>query len=42
MCGDATGHGTTSGMMALITKSALNSLPTLPVNKILIGAEQNS
>lgn len=35
VCGDATGHGTTSGMMVSIIKSALNSLPTLPVNKIL-------
>ena len=35
VCGDATGHGTTSGMMVSIIKSALNSLPSLPVNKIL-------
>ncbi len=35
VCGDATGHGTTSGMMVSIIKSALNSLPVLPVNKIL-------
>jgi len=35
VCGDATGHGTTSGMMVSIIKSALNSLPVLPVNKVL-------
>ncbi|MBF11214.1 MAG: hypothetical protein CMC63_03190 [Flavobacteriaceae bacterium] len=35
ICGDATGHGTAAGMMVSIIKSALNGLPTLPVNEIL-------
>lgn len=35
VCGDATGHGTASGMMVSIIKSALNGLPALSTNKVL-------
>ena len=35
VCGDATGHGTASGMMVSIIKSGLNGLPTLSTNKVL-------
>ena len=35
ICGDATGHGTASGMMVSITKSALSGLPVMSVEKIL-------
>ena len=35
VCGDATGHGTASGMMVSIIKSGLNGLPALSTNKVL-------
>ena len=35
VCGDATGHGTTAGMMVSITKAGLNGIPSLPPNEIL-------
>lgn len=35
VCGDATGHGTASGMMVSIIKSGLNGLPSLSTNKVL-------
>lgn len=35
ICGDATGHGTASGMMVSITKSALSGLPIMSVEKLL-------
>ena len=35
VCGDATGHGTTAGMMVSITKAGLNGIPPLPPNEIL-------
>ena len=34
VCGDATGHGTASGMMVSIIKSGLNGLPALSTNKV--------
>jgi serine phosphatase RsbU (regulator of sigma subunit) len=35
VCGDATGHGTTSGMMVSITKAGLNGIDPKAPNKIL-------
>ena len=35
VCGDATGHGTSSGMMVSIIKSGLNGLPSLSTDKVL-------
>ena len=35
VCGDATGHGTASGMMVSIIKSGLNGLPSLSTNNVL-------
>jgi serine phosphatase RsbU (regulator of sigma subunit) len=35
VCGDATGHGTSSGMMVSIIKSGLNGLPALTTDKVL-------
>ena len=35
VCGDATGHGTASGMMVSIIKAGLNGLPALSTNKVL-------
>ena len=35
VCGDATGHGTSSGMMVSIIKSGLNGLPALSTDKVL-------
>ncbi len=35
VCGDATGHGTASGMMVSIIKSGLNGLPAISTNKVL-------
>lgn len=35
VCGDATGHGTASGMMVSIIKAGLNGLPMLSANKVL-------
>ena len=35
ICGDATGHGTSSGMMVSIIKSGLNGLPSLSTDKVL-------
>jgi len=35
VCGDATGHGVTSGMMVSVTKTALNGLASLQPNQML-------
>jgi sigma-B regulation protein RsbU (phosphoserine phosphatase) len=35
VCGDATGHGVTSGMMVSVTKAALNGINPVKPNKIL-------
>ena len=35
VCGDATGHGVTSGMMVSVTKAALNGIDEVKPNKIL-------
>ena len=35
VCGDATGHGTISGMMVSITKAGLNGIPPTTANEIL-------
>ncbi len=35
ICGDATGHGTPSGMLVSITKAGIIGLPQMPPNKML-------
>jgi serine phosphatase RsbU (regulator of sigma subunit) len=35
ICGDATGHGTPSGMLVSITKAGIIGLPEMPPNKML-------
>jgi serine phosphatase RsbU (regulator of sigma subunit) len=35
ICGDATGHGTPSGMLVSITKAGIIGLPTMPPNEML-------
>jgi Serine phosphatase RsbU, regulator of sigma subunit len=35
VCGDATGHGVTSGMMVSVTKAGLNGIDEVKPNKIL-------